>query len=376
VAAAVSVTGGPNSHAAIVARSLGIPLLVGVEPAALDHPDGVSVVVDGDAIVVHPDPGEQAAAEEAVRAARRRREILAAQRQLPASTLDGHRVTLRANVASAVEARAALAGHADGVGLLRTELPFLDATDWPTEAQHAAVLGPILRALQGKPVTVRTLDYADDKLPPFLARGRTGRLGRGLPLMLAEPDAFARQFRAIMRAGAGCDLRIMIPMVATVEELQACQQILELAAADLDVAPPSLGVMIELPEAVAAVDELARQADFLSIGSNDLTGAILGLDRRDPMLTPGLAAHPLVLRAIAGTIEAAHRHGKQVSVCGDAAADPLVIPLLVGLDCDILSVAPSALDEVRATVRGSDHADCAAAARQAQCQASAERWDQ
>lgn len=376
VAAAASVTGGSNSHAAIVARSLGVPLLVGVDPAVLDQVDGSHITVDGDTIVVNPDPDERAAAHESVRVARQRREIFAAQRRSPSSTVDGQRVTLRANVASPVEARAALAGRADGVGLLRTELPFLDATDWPAEAQHIAVLGPILQALQGKPVTVRTLDYADDKLPPFLAHGRTRRLGRGLPIMLAEPDAFARQFRAIIRAGTGCDLRIMIPMVATVEELQACQRILRAAAADVETTPPPLGVMVELPEAVAAVDELARHADFLSIGSNDLTGTILGLDRRDPALTPALAAHPLVLRAIADTIEAAHRHGRQVSVCGDAAADPTVIPLLVGLNCDVLSVAPSALDEVRVIVRGLHHANCAAAVQQSLRQDRGERSNQ
>jgi len=375
VAAAASVTGGPNSHAAIVARSLGIPLLVGVDPAVLDHPDGAPAIVDGATIVVDPSPDERAAARETVAAARRRRELLAADRQLPASTVDGRTTVLRANVATPVEARAALTANADGVGLLRTELPFLDATEWPSEARHAAVLGPVFQALHGKPVTVRTLDFADDKLPPFLARGRNGRLGRGLPLMLAEPDAFARQFRAILTAGAGRDLRIMIPMVAGVDEFQACQQILRDAATDLGASPPPLGVMVELPEAVAAVDELARCADFLSIGSNDLTGKLLGLDRRDPTLTPSLAAHPVVLRAIADIIEAAHRHGRQVSVCGDAAADPAVIPLLIGLDCDILSVAPAALDEVRATIRRLDRAECAATVR-TQLHASAERWDQ
>jgi phosphoenolpyruvate-protein kinase (PTS system EI component) len=365
VAAAASVSGGPNSHAAIVARSLGIPLLVGIDPAVLDQLDGMPVTIDDTTIVINPDPDEQAAAQATVRATARRRQVIAAERHLPVSTMDGQHVTLRANIATPVEARAALAGNADGVGLLRTELPFLDATRWPTEAQHTAVLSPIFRALEGKPVTVRTLDYADDKLPPFLARGRNGRLGRGLPLMLAEPDAFARQFRAIIAASTKGDVRIMIPMVATVDELQACQHILEHAAHDLGAEPPPLGVMIELPEAVAEVDDLARHADFLSIGSNDLTGQLLGLDRRDPTLTPQLAAHPLVLRAIADTITAAHHHNRQVSVCGDAAAHPLVLPLLVGLDCDIISTAPAALDHVRATIRRLNHTTCATTARHA-----------
>lgn len=378
VAAAVSVTGGFNSHAAIVARSLGIPLLVGVHPAVLEHADGAPVAVDGvqGKIVVNPGSAEQAAALGAMRAAQRHREALAAERHLPAQTRDGHTITLRANIATTVEARAAVKANADGVGLLRTELPFLDAREWPSEAQHSSVLRPVLRVLAGHPVTVRTLDYADDKLPPFLSGGRTGRLGRGLPLMLAEPDAFARQFRAILASAGESHVRIMIPMVATAGELDACRDMLTRVARELGTPAPPLGAMIELPEAVAAVEDIAARADFLSIGSNDLTGQVLGLDRRDPALTPQLAAHPAVLRAIADTIAAAHRHRQRVSICGDAAAHPLVVPLLTGLDCDVLSTAPTHLDQVRATIRRLDHTTCAEVARHALTLSTAEEvWD-
>lgn len=368
VVAAVSVLGGPNGHASIIARSLGIPLLLGVDPALLQEPEGAEVLVDTgqSTATVNPARHERAEAITAMNAARRRREALAAERHLPCRTLDGHSVSLRANVATVVEAKTAVAHNAAGVGLLRTELPFLDAYTWPTESQHTAVLAPILRKLAGQPVTVRTLDFADDKLPPFLKAGREGeKLGRGLPLMLAQPAAFAEQFRAILTAGAGTELRIMIPMVASVAELRACKDILEKCAAQLGVPAPPIGAMIELREAVAAADALARESAFFSIGSNDLTGQILQLDRRDPALTPELAAHPLVLRAIAATVEAAHRYGRQVSVCGDAAAHPLVIPLLIGLGCDVLSVAPAALDEVRARVRRLDLKLCVEAASRA-----------
>jgi phosphoenolpyruvate-protein kinase (PTS system EI component) len=299
-------------------------------------------------------------------AARRRREILAAERELPSQTLDGRAVALRANVATPIEAKAANTAHADGVGLLRTELPFLDVRTWPSADQHAAVLGPILGKLAGQPVTVRTLDFADDKFPPLLAaQAVNGHLGRGLPPMLADPQAFSHQFRGILTAGAACDLRIMIPMVATVEELTACARTLAAVAADLDVAPPPIGAMIELPEAVAIADELAGVADFFSIGSNDLTSQILRLDRRDPAVSPALAAHPRVLSAIAHTVQAAHRHGIQVSVCGDAAAHPLVIPLLIGVGCDVLSVAPAALDETRVRIRRLDAGVCTDVAAEA-----------
>ncbi|MDQ1006883.1 phosphoenolpyruvate-protein kinase (PTS system EI component) [Streptomyces sp. V4I23] len=217
VTGAISVTGGPNSHAAIVARSQDIPLLLGVDPQLLELPDGQEILLDTDraTAVVHPDDDERATALDAIDAARIRRRALAEERHLPARTLDEHDVVLRANVATPAEARAVLTAGADGVGLLRTELPFLNHAAWPTRNQHAAALVPVLRTLHGQTVTARTLDFADDKLPPFLAQGREGeRLGRGLPLMLAQPDAFANQFRSLLSAGADTDLRIMIPMVA------------------------------------------------------------------------------------------------------------------------------------------------------------------
>ncbi|MFD8306474.1 putative PEP-binding protein [Streptomyces sp. NPDC059690] len=365
VTAAISVTGGPNSHAAIVARSLGIPFLLGVDAELLELLDGQEVLLDADraGAVVHPEDEERTRALRAMEAARARRLALAEERHLPAETLDQHRIVLRANVATLAEARAAVTTGAEGVGLLRTELPFLNHPAWPTRDQHAATLVPVLRALSGQVVTARTLDFADDKLPLFLAEGREGgRLGRGLPLMLAQPDAFADQFRSLLGAGADTDLRIMIPMVASVDELRACRRLLEAAATEAGVPVPPLGIMVELPEAVAAADALAHEASFFSIGSNDLTCQILGLDRRDPTATPAMAAHPAVLDAIARVVTAAHRHDRQVSVCGDAAAHPLVTPLLIGIGCDSLSVGPAALDEVRARIRRLRHDTCASLA--------------
>ncbi|WP_329362785.1 PEP-utilizing enzyme [Streptomyces sp. NBC_00669] len=369
VTAALSVTGGPNSHAAIVARSLGIPLLLGVDPLVLDLPDGVETLVDGAAAVVHPAAGERESALAAIAAVRERRARLAAERHLPARTVDGHPVTLRANVATPADVRAGLLAGADGVGLLRTELPFLDAVRWPSRARHTIALGPVLAPLAGRIATVRTLDFADDKLPPFLSADRpAGRgIGRGLPLMLARPHAFGEQFTALLAAAAGAraELRIMIPMVADVGELRACRALLDRAAAELDLPAPPLGIMVELPEAVRRIDELAREAAFLSLGTNDLTCQLLELDRRDPAAGPASTAHPAVLRAIAAVVAAARTHRRPVSVCGDAAAHPLVLPLLVGLGCDTLSVAPSALDEVRAAVRRLDHTSCREAAAEA-----------
>jgi phosphoenolpyruvate-protein kinase (PTS system EI component) len=360
VVGVASMVGGAGAHTAIVARSLGVPVVFGVDPGLLDAPEGSEIVVDGTrgVVVLDPSPAERDAALAAEAAASSRREGLAAHRSRPATTRDGHRVALLANIASAADGRAAQESGAEGVGLVRTEMPFLAATRWPTLEEHLATLTPLLSGFAGAPVTVRTLDFADDKLPPFLRPAGGGRLGRGLPLLLAEPEAFAAQFRAILRAGTGVDLRIMIPMVAAAAELRACRTILAGAAAAEGVRVPPLGAMIELAEAVAGADAIAAEADFFSIGSNDLTAVLLGLSRRDPTLIPARAAEPVVLGAIVSTVEAARRAVRTVSVCGDAAAEPSVIPLLVGAGVAALSVPPAALDEVRAVIRDLDFAEC------------------
>jgi phosphoenolpyruvate-protein kinase (PTS system EI component) len=337
VAGAVSLLGGPNAHVAIVARALGVPLVFGLE---LEAPDGALAIVDGATVVVAPTDSEQDTARTAMRAAAERRAVLAAGRGLPATTRDGRAVTLLANVGTPDESIAAVAAGAAGAGLVRTELPFLAATGWPSEVDHAAALRPVLAPLAGRVATVRTLDFGGDKLPPFLS----GQSRRGVALLLAEPDALAAQLRAIRLAGADTSLRIMLPLVESAEQVQRCRELLAASAVPL-------GAMIELPSAVDAIDEIAEAADFLSIGTNDLSASLLGLDRRDPRLTPASTTEPVVLGAIAAVVAAGQRHSTPVSVCGDAAADPSVVPLLIGLGCTVLSVAPSALDEVRALVR-------------------------
>lgn len=349
VAGAVSRLGGPNAHVAIVARALGVPLLFGVSlPPSTGGREAVLDTVTA-TLTVDPPPHRLEAARRAEAAARERRQQLAAQRGLPAVTRDGVPVTLLVNVSTAADAVAGLAAGAQGAGLVRTEVAFLTARHWPTRAEHAAALRPVLAALDGHPATVRTLDFAPDKLPPFL--WGTSSRHRGLVLMLAAPHSLADQFAAILDEADGARLRIMIPMVTAVAQLDRCRELLTAAADERGVAVPPLGAMIELPEAVAAVDELAPAADFLSIGSNDLTAALLGLDRRDPALTPGRIADPAVLAAMVTVVRAGRRHGREVSVCGDAAGDPALVPLLLGAGCRTLSMAPTALDEVRAAVR-------------------------
>jgi phosphoenolpyruvate-protein kinase (PTS system EI component) len=253
--------------------------------------------------------------------------------------------------------------------LLRTELAFLETGDWPTDAQHAGVLEAPLALLNGRIATVRTLDFGADKTPPFLA----GISERGLALSLAHPDEFEAQLRAILETGASTDLRVLLPLVEDAEQLGQARALLDRALETLGwTAPrPTLGAMIETPEAAVRADEIAATADFLSIGTNDLVQYTLGLDRELPLATVQAAADPEVLGHIAEVVKAAHAHDLTVEVCGEAAGEAPLVVLLVGLGVDELSVAPARLDEVRTIVRRISAAKAAEAARRALAAGSA-----
>jgi len=334
--------GGATSHAAIMARALGLPMVVGLGDEILSAANGEPVVLDGDAgsAVLAPSEIRLDNALRAVHEQRRTRRELASARNLPAVTRDGRKVRLLCNASTPAEVAAGLAAGAEGVGLLRTELAFLEATGWPSEAEHAAALAPVLAPLAGRIATVRTLDFGGDKTPPFLA----GIRERGVALSLAHAEPFAAQLRAIVAAGAGTRLRVLLPMVNDPEQLRTARALLAEGV--------ELGAMIETPDAAWRAAEIAAEADFLSIGTNDLVQYTLGLDRERPMATVRTAADPEVLGHIARVVEAAHDRGLAVEVCGEAAGEPELAVLLVGLGVDELSVAPARLDEIRATVRG------------------------
>jgi phosphoenolpyruvate-protein kinase (PTS system EI component) len=281
-------------------------------------------------------------------------------------TRDGRRVRLLCNAATAAEARAGLTAGAEGIGLLRTELAFLDAAAWPTEDEHLAALAPVLAAASGCVATVRTLDFGADKTPPFLA----GIAERGIALSLAHPEALAAQFRAIRRAAGEADLRVMVPLVGSAEELRATRRILE---ASWEGAPPPLGAMIETPEAVDRIDRIAAEADFLSIGTNDLVQYTLGLDRELPLASALGAADPEVLRLVGEVAQGAARAGLPVEICGEAAGELPLVVLFVGLGIGELSVSAARVDDVRATVRKISSSGAAAAASEALRGAGAEQ---
>jgi phosphoenolpyruvate-protein kinase (PTS system EI component) len=351
--------GAATSHAAIMARSLGLPMVVAGGDEALAAETGGEIVVDGDAGIATLRPGA-----DRLRWGRTRMEALAQQRRsharertLPTATVDGRWVTLLANAATAVEVRAALEMEADGVGLLRTELAFLDARDWPSEGEHVAALEPLLALLPGRAATVRVLDFGSDKTPPFLE----GIATRGIGLLLEHPDALAAQLRAILRAAGNADLRVLLPLVESPEQLRAVRRMLRTSAAKVGWTStlPPLGAMVETPLAAHRAHELAQEADFLSIGTNDLVQYTLGLDRTEPLATAASAADPRVLALVAETIAAAHAAGMKVEICGESASVPELATLYVGLGVDELSVAPARLDELRTVVRSMSAANAA-----------------
>jgi phosphoenolpyruvate-protein kinase (PTS system EI component) len=271
----------------------------------------------------------------------------AATRELPAVTRDGRAVRLLCNAATAAEVAAGLEAGAEGVGLLRTELAFLDAPRWPDEDEHAAALAPLLSLLGGRVATVRTLDFGADKTPPFLA----GIHERGIALLLAHEHALAAQLRAVLRVAGAASLRVLLPLVESPEQVRAVRALLR------GDSPPPIGAMIETPAGVARVTEIALEADFLSIGTNDLVQSTLGLDRESPEASIAMAAHPDVLAGIRSVTRAAAAAGLTVEVCGEAAGDPEIAALFVALGVDELSVAPTRLDDLRAAIRRLDTRD-------------------
>jgi phosphoenolpyruvate-protein kinase (PTS system EI component) len=365
---AVSVAGGASSHAAIIARGLGVPMLTGLDPAVLALPSGQPSVLNADEgeLVVGTAPTARSAPDAATDAATdapTEQQALAG----PARTADGTEITVLCNVASAAETRRGLAAGAAGVGLLRTEIPYTRALAWPTMAEQEAQLTPILGLLTGRPATVRLLDFSGDKVPPFLPDTGTD----GLTALLTHPAALADQLRAILKSGRDTTLAVLVPMVTTLAQVSQVRAALSEAAAELGADLPRLGIMVELQSTAEAALTFAPAVDFFSIGTNDLTSDVLHIGRTDPQAGPALAAHPRVLALIKHVAGAS----VPVSVCGDSAADPRVLPLLLGAGVRTLSVPAARVPRVRAWISQLDAATCADLTAQAlTMESAAEVW--
>ncbi|ALL70563.1 PTS system, glucose-specific IIA component (plasmid) [Paraburkholderia caribensis MBA4] len=346
--------GGATSHVAILARSLGIPAICGIDETALQLADGTLVVLDGSRGTLRRDPSAEALNQARERierqSARREQEKLAASK--PAMTADGHRVEVVANIRNAQEARDAVAAGAEGVGLLRSEFLFDNRDTAPSEDEQATEYCAVAQALGAeRPLVVRTLDVGGDKPLSYMPLPKEDNpfLGlRGLRVSLDRPDIFRTQLRAILRAADIGNLHVMFPMVTAIEEVLAARKLLLEEAGDR-AKRIKIGVMIEVPAAALIAGPLAREVDFFSIGTNDLTQYTLAMDRGHPKLAKQAdALHPAVLRLIGMTVEGAHAHGKWVGVCGGIASDAMAVPVLAGLGVDELSVSIPAVGSIKA----------------------------
>ncbi|MCP3709125.1 phosphoenolpyruvate--protein phosphotransferase [Paraburkholderia sp. CNPSo 3274] len=365
VMALVMARGGATSHAAIIARQAGIPALVALGDALHAVPEGSEVVIDAGAgrFVYTPSALdiERARSEKqrlaGVREANRRTS------QEAAATRDGHAVEVAANIATLEDANTAMENGADAVGLLRTELLFIHRQTAPTVEEHLQSYQAITDALAGRTAIIRTLDVGADKEVDYLTLPPEPNpaLGlRGIRLAQVRPDLLDDQLRGLIAVKPAGKVRILLPMVTDVGELVRLRERIDTFAREAGRTEPiEVGVMIEVPSAALLADQLARHADFLSIGTNDLTQYTLAMDRCQPDLAAQAdGLHPAVLRLVAAAVEGANKHGKWVGVCGALAGDPLAVPLLVGLGVTELSVDPVSVPSIKARVRKLDYNDC------------------
>ena len=360
--------GSATAHTAILARALGLPAVVGIAGLVEAVEDGQAVLLDGDEGTLIIDPPADAVATVAPSAE-------AATDAEPAVTRDGRRVEVGCNAAGLDDARRAAAAGADGIGLLRSEFLFLGSDRLPSEDEQVEVLEAVSTAMGGRPVILRTLDVGADKPLPALPQPPEANpaLGvRGLRLqLLRRPDLLLDQLRAALRVSARHPLRLMFPMVSTLDELRQAKALLAQARRDVhpsaaDGTGMQVGIMIEVPAAAVGADVLAAEVDFFSLGTNDLTQYLFAADRTNPELAPlADSLHPAMLRMIDQVVKAAHRRHRWVGVCGEMASDLWAVPLLVGLGIDELSVHPPVVARVKALVRRLDAAECARAARAA-----------
>ncbi|WP_420599817.1 phosphoenolpyruvate--protein phosphotransferase [Neptuniibacter sp.] len=358
----VSVHGSSNSHAAILARSMGIPTIMGAVDLPLTRIDGRELVLDGYSGRVYVQPGEELlkAYRDILRGEQEEETELQAIKDLPAETTDGYQIPLWVNTGLIADVARSLDRGAEGIGLYRTEVPFMIREFFPSEQEQAQTYRKQLEAFYPRPVTMRTLDIGGDKaLPYFPIEEENPFLGwRGIRVTLDHPEIFLVQVRAMLKAGEGYDnLRIMLPMVTSVHEVdeanrQIGRAVRELQEEGFNISRPQVGVMVEVPAAVYQVRRFARRVDFISVGSNDLTQYLLAVDRNNPRVADlYVSYHPAVLRALNFIASEAHKENVPVSICGELASEPGGALLLMAMGYDMLSMNATNLPKVKSTIR-------------------------
>ena len=355
--------GSTNSHTAILARTMGIPALIGVD---FDESwDGQLAILDGYNHCVYVDPApELLSAMEAKRRADLEQEaLLQGLKKKPNVTLDGTEIQVYANIGGVGDVGLVLQNDAQGIGLFRSEFLYLDGDDYPTEEEQFAVYKRVVETMAGKKVIIRTLDIGADKQADYfgLDHEENPALGyRAIRICLTRRDVFKTQLRAILRASAFGTVSIMFPMIISVREVRDAKEILEECRTELKtqgvpMGEVEIGVMIETPASVMIADELAQEVQFFSLGTNDLTQYTLAIDRQNPKLDAFYNPHhPAILRMIRQTIEAGHRHGCWVGICGELGADPVLTETFLRMGIDELSVSPAAILPLRKRIRELD----------------------
>jgi phosphocarrier protein FPr len=375
----ITAKGGPTSHTAIIARAMGIPAIVAAGEKVLEIENSTNCILDGfnGKLYLNPLAEEIASAQELHEEVERQLNADFAERLSPADTTDGHNVEVFANVNRVADAVKAIEYGAEGVGLMRTEFLFLESGKTPTEDEQYEVYRDMAKALNGAPLTIRTLDIGGDKQVPHLDLPKEDNsfLGiRGIRLCFARPDLFLPQLRAVYRATKEANIRIMFPMISTVEDVEQVLEITEKIRAELNAPKIEIGIMVEVPSAVLLAEHLAKLVDFFSIGTNDLTQYTLAMDRVHPQLAKQAdALNPAVLRMVDLTVKAATKEGKWVAVCGGAASDTKGASILVGLGVKELSVTVPAIPTIKAHFRKTSLTDLQVLAQQAlACRTAAE----
>ena len=361
--------GGATSHAAILARSMGLPAVAGLGLDILTTADSETAILDGSQGILYIDPDEAVmkAALQRKQSASSQLEQARASTHEPAVTRDGLHVDVFANIGSVEDATAAIESGAEGVGLLRTEFLYMQSNHLPTEEEQYQTYHQILEIFGNKPVILRTLDIGGDKSLPYfdLPKEDNPFLGqRGIRLCLARPELIKPQLRAALRAGQGHNLKIMFPMIADVAEVRSARELIEQCRAELIIEKVmisdkvDIGIMVEIPAAALNADALAREVDFFSIGTNDLSQYTLAADRTNSSVA-GLASafHPSVLRLIQMVIAAAHKQGKMVGLCGELAGEPDAAPILLGFGLDEFSMSAPSIPLVKAMLRSLNTVD-------------------
>jgi phosphotransferase system, enzyme I, PtsP len=362
LAGLVSVLGSGSSHVAILARAMGIPTVMGALDLPYTRLDGMELIVDGNRGEVYSNPSQELHRQylDLVREERELVQGLEKLRDVPCVTLDGHRMPLLVNTGLQADVARSLDRGAEGVGLYRTEVPFMIKDRFPSEKEQQAIYREQLEAFYPLPVTMRSLDIGGDKaLTYFPIKEDNPFLGwRGIRVTLDHPEIFLVQTRAMLKASLGLNnLRIMLPMVSSVFEVEEALHLIHRAYSEVldegvDVPMPPVGVMIEVPAAVYQARELIQLVDFLSVGTNDLTQYLLAVDRNNPRVADLYhSLHPAVLQALIKIATACREAGKPMSVCGEMAGDPAAAVLLMAMGCDALSMNATNLPKVKWLLR-------------------------